>query len=106
MWLITVIAFISLYNFTHLININLKMCKNENDKNKNIAGYDNRFEKKNDTDIGLLRLYRNKYDLLKILERDDIVEQEKLRLIYASHFLDDMNPYVIKGPNFTKGLKW
>jgi hypothetical protein len=104
MWLITFISFVGLYNITRFVTFKIF-----NELN-NRPGYDERplstRSVKNDTDIGLLRLYRNKYDLIKALEREDLVELDKLRLIYASHFFDELNPYIIRAPNFTRGLRW
>lgn len=71
-----------------------------------LAGYDQRPPiKVVETNVSVLSL-RKKYDLLKRLENEHLAEHSKLRLIYASHFLDDLNPYIIRAPNMSKGLQW
>jgi hypothetical protein len=73
---------------------------------KKYNGSDQRPKTDNDTQLYEIKVIMDKYDLLKVLQDNNIIEQEKLRLIYASHFLDEINPYIIKPPNLTKGLKW
>ena len=71
-----------------------------------LSGYDQRPPVKVvETNVSVLSL-RRKYDLLKRLENEHLAEHSKLRLIYASHFLDELNPYIIRAPNMSKGLQW
>jgi hypothetical protein len=75
-------------------------------KNK-YSGLDERqMDNKSDVDINTIRGYFFKSDLLKLLESDVLEENQKLSMIYNLAFFDDLNPNVIKAPNFSKGLKW
>jgi len=73
---------------------------------KNIDGYDNRQLTENVTDILVIRAHFIKRDLIRRLKDVNIVDQEKTKMIYASHLLDDLNPNILRGPNYTKGLRW
>jgi 3-methyladenine DNA glycosylase AlkC len=74
------------------------LCKKE--------GYDNRQITENVTHISIIRAHFIKRDLIKRLKDINIVDQEKIREIFASHLLDELNPNIIRGPNHMKGLRW
>jgi hypothetical protein len=57
-------------------------------------------------DIHTIKLYHDKMKLLRLLQSSEINDEEKVRIIYKSHLLDEVNPNIIKPPNFTKGLKF
>jgi len=61
---------------------------------------------KSEVDINIIKGYIFKSDILKLLESDLLDENQKLSMIYNLAFFDDLNPNVIKAPNFSKGLKW
>jgi hypothetical protein len=48
----------------------------------------------------------DKKALLNILEKENMLDQDKLRMIYAAHFFDELNPNKIRAGNITKGLRW
>jgi len=50
--------------------------------------------------------HMKKYELLKKLRNSNIGDNDKLRLIYASRFCDELNLNIVTGSNYTKGLKW
>jgi len=73
---------------------------------KNCSGYDNRPYTNNETNIITIKDYFFKYKLLQSLNSSTTGKNEKMRIVYSSSFLDDFNPYVIKSPNVSKGLRW
>ena len=83
---------------------NLNKLKNE------FNGYDQRFSNETKTnDFELLYKFNRNYKKIKLLEKlrsTNINQNDKLKLIYNSNVLYEMNPNVIKGPNLTKGLKF
>jgi hypothetical protein len=98
--IIFVIELIGFYNLKQ----NLQLVKIINKIKNN--GFDQRNVQENVTSISEIATFMSKKELLKELEDENIIEQKKLQLIYASHFLEELNPHVIKAPNLTKGLKW
>jgi len=74
------------------------LCKKE--------GYDNRNIAENVTEISIIRAHFIKKELINRLKDINIIDQEKFKMIYASHLLDELNPNIIRGPNHMKGLRW
>ena len=74
------------------------LCKKE--------GHDNRQISENVTHISVIHTYFIKKDLIKRLKDTNIDDQEKIREILASHLLDELNPNIIRGPNYTRGMRW
>jgi hypothetical protein len=74
------------------------------------AGYDERFINKTEPiNFDLLYEFNRNYEKVKLLEKlssTNINQNDKLKLIYNSNVLYEMNPNVIKAPNLTKGLKF
>jgi len=74
------------------------------------AGYDERFINKTiPIDFDLLYEFTRNYERIKLLEQlrsTNTTQNDKLKLIYNSNVLYEMNPNVIKPPNLTKGLKF
>lgn len=74
------------------------------------SGYDERFSNETKTvDFELLYKFNRNYEKVKLLEKlrsKEIDQYEKIKLIYNSNVLYEMNPNVIKPPNLTKGLQF
>jgi hypothetical protein len=71
---------------------------------KKYSGIDERPINETCADIHTIKLYHEKMKLLKLLQSSEINDEEKVKIIYKSRLLDELNPNIIKPPNFTKGL--
>jgi len=77
-----------------------------NHQKQDLSGYDKR--PINETLVNLYEFNKNyqKLKLLKKIQSNNTNEKDKIKLIYDSHLIDELNPNVIKPPNLTKGLKF
>jgi len=73
---------------------------------KKYSGIDERPINESSTDINTIKVYHEKMQLLKLLQSPEMNDEEKVKIIYNSRLLDDLNPNSIKPPNFTKGLRF
>ena len=96
--------------FLALVSSLRKSVYNLNKLKSEFNGYDQRFSNETKTiDFELLYKFSRNYEKVKLLEKlrsTNINQNDKLKLIYNSNVLYEMNPNVIKPPNLTKGLKF
>jgi len=96
--------------FLAIVSSFKKALFNSNKLKNEFNGYDQRFS--NETgpiDFDVLYEFNRNYEKIKLLEKlrsTNVNQYDKLKLIYNSRFLDDLNTNVIKAPNLTKGLKF
>jgi len=112
-------AFIAVYNIRHIMRLDTVKDKIVG----KLDGYDQRpincqrytFDQKSyqmpisnvtETSVQEIKMFMDKKALLNVLENENMLAEDKLRLIYAAHFLDELNPNKIRAGNITKGLRW
>ena len=108
-------AFIAVYNIRHIMRLDTVKDKIVG----KLDGYDQRYtfdqrpincqmpiKNVTETSVQEIKMFMDKKALLNVLEKENMLVQDKLRLIYAAHFLDDLNPNTIRAGNITKGLRW
>jgi hypothetical protein len=106
-------AFIAVYNIRHIMRLDTVKDKIVG----KLDGYDQRytFDQKSyqmpisnvtETSVQEIKTFMDKKALLNVLEKENMLAEDKLRLIYAAHFLDELNPNKIRAGNITKGLRW
>jgi hypothetical protein len=79
-----------------------KLCETKN----KYSGYDER--PLNQTYVNMYEVRKNheRMKLIKKLQSLNITDETKLKLIFESYLVDDLNPNVVKPPNLLKGLKF
>lgn len=102
-------AFIAVYNIRHIMRLDTVKDKIVG----KLDGYDQRpincqrpIKNVTETSVQEIKMFMDKKALLNVLEKENMLVQDKLRLIYTAHFLDDLNPNTIRAGNITKGLRW
>jgi hypothetical protein len=115
MLFVALVTFIAVYNFRHIIRLDMVKNKiirigrsNNGDDQRHYTSAQRPINCQNvtETSVQEIKLMMDKLDLLKVLENEYVAEHDKMRLIYASHFLDELNPHIIRAANLTKGLRW
>jgi hypothetical protein len=104
-------AFIAVYNIRHIIRLDTLKDKIVG----KLDGFDQRYTERSyqmpisnvtETSVQEIKMFMDKKALLNILEKENMLDQDKLRMIYAAHFFDELNPNKIRAGNITKGLRW
>jgi hypothetical protein len=108
-------AFIAVYNIRHIMRLDTLKDKivgkldgyDQRPINCQRYTFDQRYIKNvTETSVQEIKTFMDKKALLNVLEKENMLAEDKLRLIYAAHFLDELNPNKIRAGNITKGLRW
>jgi hypothetical protein len=99
--------FICFFLLVGIFLYNQKVKVSFNEFEKSGSGLDERpCNYSSEGNISKIRNYFLNSEVLELLKSPLLDENKKLAIIYNTALFDDINPHVIKSPNFTKGLKW
>lgn len=73
---------------------------------KKYSGYDERPRNESFVNMYEIRKSHQKMKLLKMLKSPNISDEIKVKIIYDSYLLDELNPNIVRASNLSKGLRF